>query len=64
MAVGQNQRNRKNDSMLTKTGKARLGPLNATQLSKLFESSTKPKEKDKIQRALNKLGPIITPAAA
>ena len=55
MAVGQNQRNRKNDSMLTKTGKARLGPLNVTQLQKLLESSTKPKEKDKIQRALNKL---------
>lgn len=55
MAVGQNQRNRKNDSMLTKTGKARLGPLNVTQLTKLLESSTKPKEKNKIQRALNKL---------
>jgi hypothetical protein len=64
MAVGQNQRNRKNDSMLTKTGKARLGPLNASQLSKLLESSTKPKEKGKIQRALNKLGPIIAPVAA
>ncbi|MDF9788447.1 hypothetical protein [Polynucleobacter sphagniphilus] len=55
MAVGQNQRNRKNDSMLTKTGKARLGPLNLAQLTKLLETSTKPKEKDKIQRALNKL---------
>jgi hypothetical protein len=54
MAVGQNQRTRKNDSMLTKTGKARLGPLNATQLSKLLESSTKPKEKSKILRALSK----------
>ena len=54
MAVGQNQRNRKNDSMLTKTGKARLGPLNAAQLSTLLEKSTKPKEKAKIQRALNK----------
>jgi hypothetical protein len=64
MAVGQNQRNRKNDSMLTKTGKARLGPLNASQLSKLLESSTKPKEKGKIQRALNKLGPVIAPVAA
>lgn len=64
MAVGQNQRNRKNDSMLTKTGKARLGPLNAAQLSKLLESSTKPKEKDKIQRALNRLGKVISPIAA
>ena len=54
MAVGQNQRTRKNDSMLTKTGKARLGPLNATQLTKLLESSTKPKEKSKILRALSK----------
>jgi hypothetical protein len=64
MAVGQNQRNRKNDSMVTKTGKARLGPLNATQLSKLLESSTKPKEKDKIQRALNRLGKVISPITA
>jgi hypothetical protein len=54
MAVGQNQRTRKNDSMLTKTGKARLGPLNTTQLTKLLESSTKPKEKSKILRALSK----------
>ncbi len=54
MAVGQNQRTRKNDSMLTKTGKARLGPLNATQLTKLLESSSKPKEKSKILRALSK----------
>jgi len=55
MAVGQNQKNRKNDSMLTKTGKTRLGPLNSAQLTSLMEKSTKPKEKDKIQRALNKL---------
>ena len=41
--------------MLTKTGKTRLGPLNAAQLTKLLGTSTKPKEKDKIQRALNKL---------
>jgi len=40
--------------MLTKTGKPRLGPLNATQLTKLLESSTKPKEKSKILRALSK----------
>lgn len=55
MAVNQNQKNRKSNSMLTKTGKARLGPLNIAQLTKLLESSTKPKEKDKIQRALKKL---------
>jgi hypothetical protein len=54
MAVGQNQKNRKNDSMLTKTGKARLGPLNTTQLTKLLEASTKPKEISKILRALGK----------
>jgi len=41
--------------MLTKTGKTRLGPLNLAQLTKLLETSTKPKEKDKIQRALNKM---------
>ena len=55
MAVGQNQRNRKNDPMLTKTGKTRLGPLNPAQLTKLMETSTKPKEKSKILRALTKL---------
>ena len=54
MAVGQNQRTRKNDSMLTKTGKARLGPLNTTQLNKLLESSTTPTEKSKLLRALSK----------
>jgi hypothetical protein len=54
MAVGQNQRTRKNDPMLTKTGKARLGPLNAAQLTKLLETSTKPKDKNKILRALSK----------
>ncbi|QWE12441.1 hypothetical protein [Polynucleobacter sp. AP-Titi-500A-B4] len=41
--------------MLTKTGKTRLGPLNPAQLTKLMESSTKPKEKSKILRALNKI---------
>jgi hypothetical protein len=46
--------------MLTKTGKTRLGPLNLAQLTKLLETSTKPKEKDKIQRALNKL--TVAPA--
>jgi hypothetical protein len=63
MAVGQNQRNRKNDPMLSKTGKAKLGPLNTTQLSKLLDSSTKPKEKAKIQRAINKRPPVAAPAA-
>jgi hypothetical protein len=54
MAAGQNQRNRKNDPMLTKTGKPRLGPLNLAQLNKLLEASNKPKEKSKILRAINK----------
>jgi len=54
MAAGQNQRNRKNDPMLTKTGKPRLGPLNSIQLNKLLEASTKPKEKSKILRAIQK----------
>ena len=54
MAVGQNQRSRKNDPMLTKTGKPRLGPLNAAQLNKLLEASNKPKEKSKILRAIQK----------
>ena len=59
MAVGQNQKTRKNDSMLTKTGKARLGPLNAAQLTKMLESSTKPKEKSKILRALSKHQAVV-----
>ncbi len=64
MAVGQNQRNRKNDPMLTKTGKARLGPLNIAQLTKMLETSTKPKDKNKLQRAINKLSPAPATAAA
>jgi hypothetical protein len=40
--------------MLTKTGKPRLGPLNAAQLNKLLEASNKPKEKSKILRAIQK----------
>lgn len=62
MAAGQNQRNRKNDPMLTKTGKARLGPLNVAQLTKLMESATKPKIKDKVRRELSKRPPAIAPA--
>jgi hypothetical protein len=62
MAAGQNQRNRKNDPMLTKTGKARLGPLNVAQLTKLMESATKPKLKDKVRRELSKRAPLAVPA--
>ena len=61
MAAGQNQRNRKNDPMLTKTGKARLGPLSVAQLTKLMESATKPKIKDKVRRELSKRAPAIAP---
>ncbi len=64
MAVGQNQRTRKNDSMLTKTGKPRLGPLNHAQLTKLIESSTKPKDKNKLVRALAKQKPSAATLAA
>lgn len=38
---GVNQRNRKNNPMLTKTGKPRLGPLNVDQLEKMLESARK-----------------------
>jgi hypothetical protein len=57
MATGQNQKNRKNNSMLTKTGKARLGPLNLNQLGTMLEKSTKPKEQAKIKRAMAKRPP-------
>ena len=62
MAAGQNQRNRKNDPMLTKTGKAHLGPLNVAQLTKLMESATQPKIKDKVRRELSKRAPLAVPA--
>jgi hypothetical protein len=62
MAAGQNQRNRKNDPMFTKTGKARLGPLNIAQLTKLMESATKPKIKDKVRRELSKRAQAVAPA--
>lgn len=39
-------------SMLTKTGKTRLGPLNLVQLKELLEKSSRPKDKAKIERAL------------
>lgn len=43
---------KKTSSMLTKTGKTRLGPLNVAQLTDMLEKSGKPKEKAKIARAL------------
>ena len=62
MAAGQNQRNRKNDPMLTKTGTARLGPLNVAQLTKLMETAPQPKIKDKVRRELSKRAPVVAPA--
>ena len=44
---------RMNDPFKTKNGKTRLGPLNVAQLEKMLESTSKPKDKAKIQRALS-----------
>lgn len=49
---GSNQKSRMVDPMKTKSGKTRLGPLNVAQLEQMLETSSKPKEKDKIRRAL------------
>ena len=49
---GSNQKERKVNTMLTKTGKTRLGPLNVAQLEQLLATSSKPKDKAKIQNAL------------
>lgn len=38
---GSNQKNRKVNSMLTKNGKERLGPLNLAQLEKLLSNARK-----------------------
>jgi hypothetical protein len=40
------------DSLKTKTGKTRLGPLNLTQLKEMLEKTAKPKEKGKIQNRI------------
>ena len=42
----------KRDPMKTKTGKTRLGPLNLEQLNKMLESSSRPKDKAKIQNRI------------
>lgn len=39
-------------SMLTKTGKTRLGPLNVAQLTELLDKTSRAKDKSKIERAL------------
>ena len=50
-AKGGNQKTRKASSMLTKTGKTRLGTLNIAQLEKLLDGARK-KHVPKITRAL------------
>ena len=45
------QKNQKANSMLTKTGKPRLGPLNLEQLNKLLEGARK-KHVPKIKKAI------------
>ena len=50
---GTNQRTRKANPMLTKTGKTRLGPLNIEQLSKLLDGARK-KHIPKIKKAIAK----------
>ena len=50
-AKGGNQKTRKANTMLTKTGKTRLGPLNVAQLTKMLEGARK-KHVPKIQKAL------------
>jgi hypothetical protein len=52
---GSNQKNQVNSSMLTKTGKTRLGPLNLKQLNDLLEKSSRPKEKGKIVHRITQL---------
>lgn len=42
-----------NDPMKYKTGKVRLGPLNMTQLKELFEKSSRPKDRARIQSRIN-----------
>jgi hypothetical protein len=48
---GSNQKTRKGNPMLTKTGKQRLGPLNIEQLTKMLESARK-KYVPKIQKRI------------
>jgi hypothetical protein len=45
-------KSKKKNPMLTKNGKPRLGPLNIAQLTKLLESTSKPKIKAKIKNAI------------
>ena len=62
-AKGGNQKTRKANPMLTKTGKPRLGPLNVEQLTKMLNDSRK-KHKAKIQRAIAQRTKTQMPVAA
>ena len=62
-AKGSNQKTRKANPMLTKTGKPRLGPLNVEQLTKLLDGARK-KHKAKIQRAIVQRTKTQMPVAA
>lgn len=42
-------------SLLTKTGKTRLGPLNMSQLEKLLDATSAPKEKARIRNQIRRL---------
>ena len=42
----------KKTSLLTKTGKTRLGPLNIRQLEEMMGKTNRPKEKNKIENRI------------
>lgn len=50
---------RKADSMTTKNGKPRLGPLNLKQLTELFNKTSTKKIKAKIQRHIQRRTKLI-----
>ena len=52
---GNSQKNRVADPNKTKNGRTRLGPLNFKQLTYMLAKSSRPKEKDKIQRRIQTL---------
>jgi hypothetical protein len=52
---GSNQKSRKANPMLTKTGKPRLGPLNLNQLNDMLEKTSRLKDKAKIQKRIDTL---------
>ena len=63
---GSSQKNRKADPNKTKNGRIKLGPLNFTQLESMRDKSSRPKERDKIQRRMNTLtkrGQVPKPVA-